>query len=188
MKTKFVKGQMKYDGRQLRPLWAYTQHGLSGDSIVSWLGACDIKFENMVDAEDQIEQSEIRGDLMLHFIIEMFDRELFTAVALQRLFASLVQDHLNGSSKILQKTEGLRRHGDDLYWKKSKLSISIASCSAVSNQIHFAVNVVNTGTPVKTCSLGDFKVSPQAFALEIMGLFSQEYKSIQFATQKVHPL
>lgn len=188
MKTKFIKGEMKYDGRQLKPLWAYTKLGLSGDSIVSWLGACQVKLENMVDAEDQIAQSEIRGDLMLHFIVEMFDRELFTAVSLQRLFACLVQNYLNSTSKILQKGDGLSRHGDDLYWKKSKLSISIASRSVVSTQIHFAVNVVNTGTPVKTCCLNDFKIKPQELALAVMNLFAEEYESIRFATQKVHPL
>lgn len=188
MKTKFVKTEMKYDGRQLRPLWAYSQYGVAGDSIVSWLGPCGIKFENIVDVEDQIAGAEIRGDLMAHFIIEIFDRELFSAVALQRLFAALVQDYLNLNSPVLQKKTKLVRSGDDIYWGKSKLSISIASCSAVSAQIHFAVNAVNTGTPVKTCCLQDFKVKPQQFILEVMELLSREYQSIKFATQKVHPL
>lgn len=188
MKTKFIKGKMKYDGRQLRPLWAYSEFGLSGDSVVSWIGPCEIKFENMVDAEDQIAQSAIRGDSMLHFIIEMFDRELFTAVALQRLFASLIHDHMNSSVALLKGGPLLERKGDDLYWKKSKLSISIASISAVSSQIHFAMNVVNTGTPVKTCCLNDFKIKPEKLALDVMKLFAEEYESIRFATQKVHPL
>ncbi|MEK6774776.1 MAG: DUF366 family protein [Bdellovibrionota bacterium] len=187
MKTKFIKGKMKYDGRQLTPIWAYTKFGLSGDSIVSWIGPCDIKIENMVDAEDQIAGSEIRGDLMLHFIIEIFDRELFSAVSLQRLFASLAKDYLNASSKILKGNE-TERSGDDIYWKKSKLSISIASCSSVSSQIHFAMNIVNTGTPVKTCCLNDFKLKPESVAIDLMHLFEQEYESIRFATQKVHPL
>lgn len=188
MKTKFIKAKMNYDGRQLKPLWAYKEFGLSGDSIISWIGPCEIPFENMVDAEDQIAGSEIRGDLMLHFIVEMFDRELFAAVALQRLLASIAQDFLNLSiqnSKIPQKLE---RKGDDLYWKKSKLSISIASISSVSCQIHFAMNVTNSGTPVKTCSLEELKLKPEKIALELMRLFAEEYESIRFATQKVHPL
>ena len=188
MLSKFIKTKMKYDGRQLSPLWAYQNFNLLGDSIVSWVGACNVDLKNMVDAEDQISNSKICGDLMLHFIIEVFDRELFSAVCLQRIMASLIKDYLHENSKILQSGPGLVRDGDDLFWQKQKLSISIASCSAVSNQIHFAVNDVNKGTPVKTCCLNDFKIKPEDLAKDIMERFISEYKSIKMATQKVHPL
>lgn len=188
MITEFLKTKMNYDGRQLTPLWAYLNFNISGDSIVSWIGPCNINTKNMVDAEDQISNSKICGDMMLHFIVEIFDRDLFSAVCLQRIFASLVMDYLNQNSKVLMKDAQLSRDGDDLYWKKQKLSISIASRSAVSCQIHFAINIVNKGTPVKTCSLNDFGIKPEALAKDIMKKFESEYKSILFATRKVHPL
>lgn len=188
MLSKFIKTKIKYDGRQLTPLWAYQNFNLLGDSIVSWIGPCDIDFKSMVDVEDQLSHSKICGDLMLHFVIEIFDRELFSAVCLQRIMASLLKDYLYKNSKILQNGPDLVRDGDDLFWNKQKLSISIASCSSVSNQIHFAVNVVNKGTPVKTCCLNDFKIKPEELSKDVMERFISEYKSIKMATQKVHPL
>jgi len=187
MKTKFLSKQSLYDGQQLKPLWAYLNHALAGDSIVSWVGPCNIPTANMVDAEDQVEKSQIKGALMLHFIVEVFDRELFSAVAMQRMFAGIAKDYLNEQVKVL-KSSPLLRDGDDLYWKNKKLSISIASRSAVSCQIHFAMNITNKGTPVETCALEDFSANCKTVATDLMELFAKEYESIRFATQKVHPL
>ena len=175
---------MKYDGHQLSPLWAYLQHGISGNSIVSWVGSCDIAFSEMVDGEDLIERSEIKGAEMLHFLIEVFDWNLKGAVGLQRLFASQVKDYLE---RNLHETKWQRK-GDDLYFQKAKLSISIASCSAVSAQIHFAINITNKDTPVETCALKDFKLQPQKVAVDLMKIFTKEFEEIVFASQKVRPL
>lgn len=179
MKKLFIDKKMKYDGSQLRPLFAYENFKLQGDSIVSWVGPCNVTLEHMVDFEDKIEKSKICGDEMLHFVIEVFGPDLTAGVALQRLFASIINDRLK-----------LRRDGDDIYSldKKNKLSISIASRSAVSTMIHFAMNVTNKGTPVKTLSLQDLKLNAKTLAPQIMNDFVKEYQSISAATQKVKPL
>ena len=52
MITAFLPKKIKYTGAQLRPLWAYENFGLLGDSIVSFIGPCSIPFSNMIDAED----------------------------------------------------------------------------------------------------------------------------------------
>lgn len=191
MKTKFITSKINYDGSQLHPLYAYLNHKLQGDSIIAFTGACNISFANMVDAEDIVAHAKIAGDEMLHFIIEIFNQDLMTAVCLQRLLAATALSILNSSSDIAL-SNSLTRSGDDLYLslkgKAHKLSISIASVSPVSAMIHFAVNLTNDGTPVKTCSLQDLKLKPKAFASAVMKHFSEEYISIVEATQKVRPL
>ena len=54
--------------------------------------------------------------------------------------------------------------------------------------IHLGINIENHGTPVPTCALNDFGIDMEAFASEILELFSAEYISIVEATQKVRPL
>ncbi len=190
MKKHYSKTKMKYDGAQLRPLFAHEHFKISGNSIVSWVGPCHVDLKNMIDLEDKLTSSLIAGDEMIHFIVEVFDQSLLAGVALQRLFASIIFEYL---SDLLKNKFNLKREGDDIYWLQSskvkkKLSISIASKSAVSLQIHFAVNVTNSGTPVPTCSLSDFKIKPDYFSKAISEKFAAEFESIVEATQKVYPL
>lgn len=181
MKTKFIDTAEIYDGSQLVSLRSYLKHGLLGDSIVAWVGPCKVSLDHMVDGEDLVAGAEIRGDLMLHFVIEKFESTLLAAVGLQRLLAAIVQDEL----RDLVKGIDIRRDGDDIFIDEGKFSISIATQSPVSSLIHFAVNVVNEGTPVKTSALGDLGLEPKPFALKIMNLFAVEVGSIVEATRKV---
>ena len=143
----------------------------------------------MVDGEDLRDASAIRGSQMLHFIVEKFEARLPEMVALQRLMSAIAKDLLETS----RKTKGsLRRDGDDLYWKfdssateEGKLSISIATVSPVSGLIHFAINVSNQGTPVKTASLEDLGLEPKAFAKALLAKLVSEFDSISSATRKV---
>jgi hypothetical protein len=183
MKQKWIENALKYDGTQLRSLYAYMTYEIPGDSIVSWRGACDISFDHMVDGEDVLQKSQICGSDMVHFIIEMFDRNLREGVFAQRMLAAIINDF------IYEKTQKkLRRDGDDLFLQDKKLSISIATKSPVSTLVHFAVNISNKGTPVPTCALEDLNINSELFAKEVMARFSTEYDSIVFATQKVRPV
>ncbi|MCC2678801.1 MAG: hypothetical protein K0R29_1377 [Pseudobdellovibrio sp.] len=183
MQTKFVENKINYDGSQLRPLYSYVNHKLAGDSIVAFEGSCNVSLDHMVDMEDMVVKAEIKSDHMLHFIVEMFPPvNLVAAVSLQRLLVAITQNIL------LRSGHNLQRRGDDLYWSEKKLSISIASCSSVSNMIHFGLNIENKGTPVPTCCLKDFGLDTKAFAGLVMSEFSAEYSSIVEATQKVKPL
>lgn len=182
MKSYWCEEEIKYDGSQLKSLYAYMNFGVQGDVVFSFRGPCDISFDKMLDGEDLREQSPIRGGDMLHFIIEKFNVELYSAVAAQRLFASIVMEWLRDNSP---KAKDLYRKGDDLYLADKKLSISIAAPSPISCLIHFAVNVKNVDTPVPTLSLEDLGVDPKVFAKAIMDLFCEEEESLLFATQKV---
>ena len=186
MKTKFLKQTEKYDGTQLRSLYAYLTHKMLGDSAVAWRGPCEVNFEHMVDGEDLLDRSAIYGSDMVHFILEVFDQKLMTGVLLQRFFASIVRDVLYAQSPV--KNLDILRKGDDLYWKGKKLSISIATSSPVSTMVHFAINVSSKGTPVETAGLEDLKVDPKAFAEAALKILQEEYVTSLEATRKVRPV
>jgi hypothetical protein len=185
MKSKFLEISEKYDGAQLASLGNYLKHGLPGDSIVAWIGACDVTFEHMVDGEDLLQNASIAGEKMLHFIVEKFDITLFGAVGLQRMLAAIVKDQLLVHATDKALAQSLHRDGDDIFAGERKLSISIATQSPVNSLIHFAVNVNNKGTPVQTLALEDLGIDAKSFALRVMEAFCREVEGIQQATQKV---
>ena len=90
MHTLFIDEKIKYTGDQLAPLYNYLQHGVLGDSVVSWQGACDIPMEKMIDGEDIRDRSTIAGEDMLHFVLELFHWPLSSAVTLQRLMGEIL--------------------------------------------------------------------------------------------------
>lgn len=186
MKTKWLKQTEKYDGTQLRSLYAYLGHKILGDSAVAWRGACEVTFDHMVDGEDLLDRSAICGSDMVHFIVEVFDHKLMTGVLLQRLFATIVRDVLYKMSPV--RNLRILREGDDLYWKGRKLSISIATSSPVSTMVHFAVNVSTKGTPVETAGLEDLRIHPQKFALRALEILKNEFETSLEATRKVRPV
>lgn len=152
MNLKLIKLEpgMVYDGSQIKPMWAFQNLGVKGSSIINWIGPMNIKPEELIDYEDV--GLEIKSDEMLHFIIEHFDvqpADMRLCYHRQRILIMIVQDLLR---EIGIKT---RREGDDLYCNAGKLSVSIATCSASSMKIHFAMNLTTNGTPedVKTDGL-----------------------------------
>ena len=191
MKSKWIDKSFTYDGSQLRSSFGYLQYGILGDSIISWRGACDIHEDRIVDIEDILNKSEIHSQDMVHFIIELFDQPLSTAVAYQRLFVTLIKDAIcQFLSKAPQTTsikyyEKFERRGDDLYFENKKINISIATTSPLSSLIHVGVNVSSEGTPVPTMGLNDFNIKPYEFSREVMGCFVKEYISMKKAMCKV---
>jgi hypothetical protein len=183
LKTKWINKRINYDGTQLHSLFAYLKHNVLGESVVAFRGSCDVSFKHMVDGEDLIAQAKIQGSDMVHFIFELFDKPLIVGVLLQRLFASIV------SAEILTLTRKkgiiLNRSGDDIYFNKGKMSISIATRSPNSIMVHFAVNISNIGTPVETACLNDLGVDPKKFAKNCLEKIQTEYESIIEATHKV---
>ncbi len=186
MEIKFLKTQETYDGQQLRSHFAYLEHRILGDSAVAWVGPCSVPFEHMVDGEDFLQGSIIRGSLMVHFIIEYFNQNLFSGVLLQRLFAGIVRDVIYELSPM--KNLKLSRDGDDLYFENRKLSISIATSSPISTLIHFAVNVQTKDVPVAAAGLKDLKVDEIQFAKLCLKKLKTEFEDVQKATWKVRPV
>jgi uncharacterized protein len=150
MKHLRLKDGVCYDGSQIEPMWAFRLFNIKESSIVSWIGPMDIGKDHLVDFEDI--GLEIKGDKMLHFIIEHFDVQpanINLCYHRQRIFVMIMKDILHN---IGIETN---RNGDDLYFCKDslngniqgKLSVSIATCSVSSMKIHFALNLLEKGTP-----------------------------------------
>jgi hypothetical protein len=146
MKHLRLKENTCYNGSQIEPMWAFKNFKIKESSIVSWIGPMDIVKDHLVDFEDV--GLEIKGDKMLHFIIEHFDvqpADIKLCYHRQRIFVMIIKDMLNN---LGIKTY---REGDDLYFPKKgingKLSVSIATCSVSSMKIHFALNLIESGTP-----------------------------------------
>jgi hypothetical protein len=177
MKTRFAEERIDYDGTQIRSLWAYRTFGVQGDSIVAFVGGCEIPFDHMVDLEDVRARSRIASPLMLHFIVEHFDLDLEKAVLRQRLLAVLVREALGGD---------VRRDGDDLFLGPGKLSISIATLTPVSAKIHFGVNVERaTDVGVETRALGDLGADAAAVGRRVLERYAAEMEGVLDARTRV---
>ncbi|MEZ6197194.1 MAG: DUF366 family protein [Planctomycetota bacterium] len=179
----FESEPVDYDGRQLRSHWLYETFGLAGDAAAAFVGRADVAGEHLVDLADRQAGLVIRADRMLHLIVEVFDPRLDRAVSLQR--------HLvHAARELVEERSGarLRRSGDDLFHGEGKLSVSIATVSAVSNLVHLGINVTNAGTPVRTASLEDLGLDAAATARDLLARFADDLESMGKAAVKVRPV
>lgn len=182
MKTKFIQEQIKYDGTQLSPHFIYKNYQMMGDSIVSFIGPCEVKLTEMVDIEDVVNNEPIYSEKMLHFICEIFNSDLIRGVYMQRLLITTIKEQLE-----TKYNKVITRSGDDLFVDNGKLSVSIATKSQTSVLIHTALNITTDNTPVKTSgletNLGITNI--EKLANKIMIAFKEEVKDIYLATTKV---
>lgn len=181
MKTKFLDKDIKYIGSQLAPHWIYKNFGIQGDSIVAFIGECDVKLSEMVDIEDVINNEPIYSKSMLSFISEQFGIGLVEGVFRQRLLICIIKELLEKRGVFVV------RNGDDLMIDGKKLSVSIATKSTTSVLIHTGLNIISEGAPVAASGLSselgidDIK----DFAIEVMARYSEEIEDIILASTKV---
>lgn len=181
MKIKFIEEEIKYIGSQLSPHWIYKNFKIQGDSIVAFIGECEVKLSEMVDIEDVINNEPIYSKLMLSFISEQFGVGLTEGVFRQRLLICIIKEILEERGVFVV------RNGDDLMIDGKKLSVSIATKSITSVLIHTGLNILSEGAPVKasglTSELGFTDI--KEFALEVMNRYSAEIEDIILAGTKV---
>lgn len=180
LSTYLAEQEIAYTGEQLRSHWAYRTLGLEGDSIVAFLGRCQVVGDRLVDMEDARAGDKIVAREMLHFIAEHFDSGLEKAVLRQRLLAAIVAEVLGG-----RKVKELSRRGDDVYCRGRKLTVSVATVSPVSTLIHVGVNVDPEGAPVPAIGLKELGVEAKPLAEEVMEAYRAEMESVQAARRKV---
>ena len=144
-----------------------------------------LEIQEMIDVKDIVREKDlaeilISGDDCIHFIIEMFDDQpanLKVAYHRLHLLAFIAQ-------RILEKELSITidKQGTDLYYKKKKINVGIATSSNNSTKIHFGLNIVSTGVPnyVKAIGLQEIKkdVSLEAIAKLIAESFIAELKAI----------
>jgi hypothetical protein len=183
MKCIILPDKFDYDGSQISSLWAYNSFGVQDDSVVAFRGACDVRLEHMIDLEDRRANESIWSEDMVSFIIEHFDStDLKLIYARQRLFTAIVREYLAGIG--VQTT----REGDDLFLKGKKLTVSIASTSAVSQKIHFGINVSHDiyGNMNEAGIGEDDQVT--SFMYEIGEAYVREIEDIERDLRKSRPL
>lgn len=180
MNTLKVDANLTYDGTQLRSHWIYETLGLEGDSIVYFVGPCDVPTEHLVDMVDRRKCDCIKAATMLHFIVEHFDADLKCAVLCQRLLVTHAADVISAQSGM-----AVRRDGDDLFIGDHKLSVSIATVSPVSALIHLGINVDASGAPVPAVGLKELDLSPLAVGEEIAEEYAEEQRQVAAACHKV---
>ena len=181
MKTEFIEQNIKYEGWQLCPHWIYKNFKIQGDSIVAFIGECDVKLTEMVDIEDVINNEPIYSKSMLSFITEQFNVNLIEGVFRQRLLICIIKEALE------KRGFKITRNGDDLFYEDKKLTVSIATKSSTSILIHTGINIDSSGAPVKASGLtSELKMTDiKDFAKEIMKKYSEEIDDIILASTKV---
>lgn len=182
MRVLVLGEEREYTGREMRPLWAYERFGIEEDSVVCFLGACDVGAGYMLDMEDKKAEARIYSPKMLHFVVEHFDLPIMKLIYLrQRLLAAIAREAVEEASG---KSTG--REGDDLYYGNRKLSVSIASTSPVSSKVHLGINV----TSVEYASLSDMELSGEVEGLgkEIAEAYAGEIEGIERDIRKTRPL
>ncbi|VVB84715.1 Uncharacterised protein [uncultured archaeon] len=177
MISRILPDQIKYDGSQIAPLWAYSM-GIKGNSIVIFHGPMDVTFDNMKDLEDSKAGKTIQGDDLIHIIVERFDSPASMRLAyyMQRLLIVCIKDVLE-RHKI--KTV---RNGDDLFIDGKKLTVSIASAGVSSEKIHCGINITTRGTPkdIETSALEDSGIKNwKTIAEEVIDIFVHEIEDIE---------
>ncbi|MDI6703265.1 MAG: DUF366 family protein [bacterium] len=181
MNWKFIEKSISYTGRQLRSHWIYKNFNLLGDAIVAFTGRAKVEKDDLVDLEDEKAGFFIESSEMLHFIVEHFGMDLELGIHRQRLLATIICSEINHQ---LRKNV-VERRGDNIYDGKYKISVSIATLSPVSVIIHEGINVVSTGTPVKTRGLLDYGIDPRPFSEHVMRRYCKEIEEIRIARCKV---
>lgn len=190
MKTHFHPEPLAYNGTQLRSHFAYQTFGIQGDSIVAFMGPCDVRGDHLVDIEDAKQGLFIHSENMLHFIVEHFDGDLIRTIAFQRLLADLmIREITDALSDVVTSraapAKALRRRGNDIYDDIYKLNVSVATQSPVSCLIHTGINISSRNTPVPTKGLEDYDLNPQALATGVMNRYCAEIEGIWKTRSKV---
>lgn len=186
IKTHFHPEPLAYDGTQLRSHFAYQTFGIQGDSIVAFIGPCDVRGDHLVDLEDSHQGLFIHSDKMLHFIIEHFDGDLVRTIAFQRLFVDvMIREIIDSVGANNYSPLQLIRQGNDIFDDIYKLNVSVATQSPVSFLIHTGINISSKNTPVPTKGLEDYDINPQAFATGVMNRYCAEMDGIWKARCKV---
>jgi hypothetical protein len=190
LRTEFLHKMIPYTGAELRPHFIAEQTKHFGNSVIAFLGPCDVATGEMVDLEDQFQGSHIRAKQMLHFIAEWFEGDLALAIARQRLWIADFKDLLQAKLPAADAAKIWRR-GNDLYYgtgaETKKLSVSIVTATPVSTLFHFGVNVDANGSPVPAMGLQNFSVDPQKLAGEALEKWQSEWNFMIKARAKVSP-
>jgi hypothetical protein len=176
----FKEPEIPYDGTPLSPHWIYRKFDILGDCLIAFTGPAQVATHHMVDLEDVKKNAPICSPRMLHFLGEWFIDSLEVGILLQQVLVSNVYESLWEKG-----IRDLTRKGNDLFYDKRKLSVSIATRSPVSILVHMGLNIKTEGTPVPTAGLEELWVDPFVFAGQVLEKFQQDIQGFKKARAKV---
>jgi hypothetical protein len=181
MRSRFLKEEIGYTGEQLHSLFAYDTFGIAGDSVIAFIGPCDISLKEIVDLEDAKAGKRIHVPRMLHFIAEHFEIDLEKAILRQYLLVDIVKDLLNEKlGKI-----AVKRIEGDIFINDAKLGMSAATVSPGSSLIHVGINIIGpTDANVKNKGLNDYNLDPAIIAPEVLDRYTKEIEKINLTRCK----
>ncbi len=180
MKTKFIKKEITYTGRELSSLFAYKNFDLQGDSLIAFCGPCLVEVADLADQADVKTGSFIKSERMVHFIVEKFELDLAEGVYRQRLYMSIIKEIIEELATVK-----VVRRGDDLFVKNKKLSVSIAVLSPVSTMIHIGINISAKEAPVPAIGLSNLGIDEKVFIQKFLSAAAGEEEEIYLARCKV---
>ncbi len=183
MRWAFIPKRIDYDGSQLASHFSFRTASLVGDSVVAFVGSCNVRPDCMVDVADLVAGFKIQSRQMLHFIVEHFDTDLERAVLRQRLLVSILQQDVNKRLREKKSERFVEREGDDLFMSGRKLTISVATASPVSCLIHLGVNIDAQGAPVDAIGLSELlpRKDLESLTTNVMRRYAAEHESVQEA-------
>ncbi|MCK4776815.1 MAG: DUF366 family protein, partial [Actinomycetia bacterium] len=141
--------------------------------------------EFMVDLEDFRNNETIFSNDMLHFIIEIDERDLEKTVLRQRIVISIIKETI----EILNENLRIKREGDDLFILKKnghkKITVSVATLSPASSLIHVGINISSEGIPVPAIGLEEIGVDYKKVAGIVLEKIKKEFIDVESSTLKV---
>lgn len=184
----FYEKELAYTGQELRSHFLLEKFHLRGNAVAAFMGRAQVSTSNLVDLEDQMNTDVIEAKQMLHLMGEFFGLSLREAVFLQRMMIVILGEVLQLQLDQNKSSFRVTRDGDDLFIGNQKLSVSIATSSAVSSVIHIGVNLDPAGAPVSAIGLNDLGIEPKVFLNAFYEKFFLEIEGVDWACVKVRPV
>ncbi len=174
MKSLYIKEKIKFTGEQLEAHWAFKEFDILGDSILAFGGPCDLKEKYLVGVDHFKKKTQVKSEMMLHFLVEHFDQDLEKAILRQTLLINILKDKLNHrlGGDIFQ------RWGNDIFEEDFKLTISTVTKTSISTKIHLGINVSSKDVPVKAKGLSDYGIDPDEIAEVVMNQYRLDMRRI----------
>lgn len=189
--------EIVYKGNQLSPMFVYNEtKGVA--NIVLFRGPMSLNSNDLVDAEDKVNNDSIHSRDAINIIAELPFVDLVGGVALQRIMIRKIVDVLQSMvSNVYWLIDG-----DDIKFCKApvsqpdykKLSVSIATKTATSVLIHIGLNIfAGQNAPAFAGSLIDIvnvlekDEKVYEFMRNIADAITIELNDIYEASMKVYP-
>lgn len=175
MKSLYVREKMEFTGEQLEPHWTYKNFDILGDSILAFVGPCEVEQKYLIGVDHFKKKTQIKSEMMLHFLVEHFDQDLEKAILRQKLLMCILKDKLNHrlGGDVFQ------RWGNDIFEQDFKLTVSTVTRTPVSTKIHLGINISSKDVPVKAKGLSDYGIDPDDIAEVVMNQYRLDMRRIQ---------